>query len=290
LNFAFAAVSLAACKGKSDARQPEVEPAKAQARQSLEELKSLVADSQKALAGVQARLKALPEDMPDLGSIRSKVLAVEEVLGVDAARVKWLSGKLDAALASGNLEQLKEVGTAMRDSLAANQGKALLELNHQLVRFERRVFTHRLANGHVVKAANGGAEQHLIEFMEEGGNKIDKTTWFVLDRVSFDGSSAKPNLAESKGQLDNLVELLKAYPQAKLKVGVFTDDTGPAAVSKKLSAERAEAVKKELVSSGISAARLRAEGYGPLHPLCPANDTAECKLRNRRIAIQITAK
>ena len=36
--------------------------------------------------------------------------------------------------------------------------------------------------------------------------------------------------------------------------------------------------------------RLAAEGYGPEHPPCPANDTDECKAQNRRIALRVAAK
>ena len=44
------------------------------------------------------------------------------------------------------------------------------------------------------------------------------------------------------------------------------------------------------ITLGVAAPRLQAEGYGPLQPVCPANDTLECKLKNRRIAAQVTAK
>lgn len=41
---------------------------------------------------------------------------------------------------------------------------------------------------------------------------------------------------------------------------------------------------------GVAKNRLESEGYRPEHLECPANDTEECKAKNRRIAIRVTAK
>ena len=87
-----------------------------------------------------------------------------------------------------------------------------------------------------------------------------------------------------------MAAILKAYPQMTLEIGGFTDNAGPAAASKKLSAERAETVKAMLVNLDVAAGRLAAAGYGPAQPVCAANDTEECKARNRRIAVRVTAK
>ena len=118
---------------------------------------------------------------------------------------------------------------------------------------------------------------------------IDKTTWFTLDRLFFEtGSSTfKP---ESQDQLDRIAAIMKAYPSVTLKLGGYTDNTGSYDLNMALSSERAEAAKAQLINRGIAANRLEAEGYGPEHPVCPANDTPECRARNRRIDVRVTAK
>lgn len=58
----------------------------------------------------------------------------------------------------------------------------------------------------------------------------------------------------------------------------------------KLSQQRAETVVNALVGMGTDKSRLSPEGYGSQHPVCPANDTEECKAKNRRIAVRVTAK
>ena len=45
-----------------------------------------------------------------------------------------------------------------------------------------------------------------------------------------------------------------------------------------------------LVAAGVEKGRLEAEGYGQEHPVCPANDTEECKAQNRRIDVNVQAR
>ena len=296
LAVALAGLALPACNAKKDATKEtgkvELEQAKTLAKQSWGDFKTRVARLQQDLSGVRARFEALPEDMPGHSEFRSKLFAVEEVLGVENGRVKWLSEKLDAASASGSKEQLKEISDLIRDTMKGNLGMVVVELDHQVMRFERMVFRRRLPlpTNYEIKAARDGLEQRLVDFIEDGTKKVDKTTWFTFDRLSFLIGDAKPDLNESKSQLENVVAILKSYPQVKLAIGIFTDKAAPPAASKKLSAARAKAIKDALITLGAEASRLRAEDYGTRYPVCPANDTPDCQASNRRVAAQVTAK
>jgi hypothetical protein len=297
LSVAFAAISLPACKKKDAGQQ-------AAARRSLEEFKAQVARAQKATAEVRARFNALPEDLPGLEPVRSKLFAVEEVMGVESGRGQWLAGELDAALASGNEEQIKKVSDTIRDRVDGSKtlGKPVVELAHELLPFERTaaqiralidaglIFIHVLPTGYEVKGANDGVEELLLDAIDGKKKNVAKDAWLVFDRLSFPGGGMLLDLDQSGGQLENVAAILKAYPQVKLEIGGFTDNTGPAAANKKMSAARADAVKAVLVNAGIPAARLAATGYGPAQPVCAANDTEACKARNRRIAARVTAK
>ncbi len=85
-----------------------------------------------------------------------------------------------------------------------------------------------------------------------------------------------------------MVEILRAYPTVKLKIGGFMD-AGPAARTQSVSTNRAEAVRTALIQMGVKPDRLEAQGYGSQHPVCPKNDTEFCRAQNRRIAVQVTA-
>ena len=96
-------------------------------------------------------------------------------------------------------------------------------------------------------------------------------------------------MAKSNEQLVNLSEILAAFPNAKLKIGGYTDNTGDEAANMKLSADRANAVRNALMLMGMDGARLEAEGYGSQHPVAD-NATDEGRAKNRRIAVRVTAK
>jgi outer membrane protein OmpA-like peptidoglycan-associated protein len=64
-----------------------------------------------------------------------------------------------------------------------------------------------------------------------------------------------------------------------------TDSVGTVEANQKLSEARAAAVAKALVANyGISAARLKGYGVGPLAPLA-SNDSEEGRAKNRRVEL-----
>jgi K(+)-stimulated pyrophosphate-energized sodium pump len=73
-------------------------------------------------------------------------------------------------------------------------------------------------------------------------------------------------------------------------VGGYTANQGKPDANKKLSDARAKAVVAQLKTMGIEAKRLDPEGYGQEHPVCAANDTDECRAKNRRISVRVKAK
>lgn len=144
-------------------------------------------------------------------------------------------------------------------------------------------------NGVKLNIASTGnpVESSLLEFIKSD-KQVDKETWFDFDRLLFETGSAdlKP---QSKEQLENVAEILKAYPAVAIKLGGYTDNTGDAAANLKLSSERAQSVKKSLADLGVDNVRLESEGYGEEHPVA-SNDAEEGRAQNRRISIRVTKK
>ena len=145
-----------------------------------------------------------------------------------------------------------------------------------------------LSTGFELKGGANGIESGLVGFIEST-NPVDKTTWFNFDRLTFTSGSADLDMEKSRDQLTNIAEILKAFPNVKLKVGGYTDNTGSEQANITLSQKRADAVRAALVAMSVEAGRIEAEGYGPQHPVAD-NATEEGRAQNRRIAVRVTAK
>jgi OmpA-OmpF porin, OOP family len=89
---------------------------------------------------------------------------------------------------------------------------------------------------------------------------------------------------DSDAELSAVAQTLKDNPDWKVRVEGFTDIVGNADANLKLSQERADAVMNRLVSLGVDAGRLSAEGFGAARPVA-SNSTAAGRQKNRRVQL-----
>lgn len=89
--------------------------------------------------------------------------------------------------------------------------------------------------------------------------------------------------------LDQLVELMRKYPDFELWIRVHTDDTGSAERNQKRSEQRAKACYEYFISRGIGPRRLRYEGLGNSTPIADHKTTAGRNL-NRRIEFLLSPR
>ena len=103
--------------------------------------------------------------------------------------------------------------------------------------------------------------------------------------VTFDVNSftLKP---EFRGTLDKIADNLKQYPNSLIDVYGHTDSTGSDAYNQTLSMNRASTVANYLATRGVSAARIRSQGFGKTMPIAD-NTTEEGRAKNRRVEIKI---
>jgi outer membrane protein OmpA-like peptidoglycan-associated protein len=86
--------------------------------------------------------------------------------------------------------------------------------------------------------------------------------------------------------VENLAQLMRREPEPGIIVEGFTDSTGPAELNRRLSEQRAQAVRDALVARGVAAQRIQARGYGPAYPVA-SNDTPVGRQLNRRVQVVI---
>ncbi len=104
-------------------------------------------------------------------------------------------------------------------------------------------------------------------------------------RFNFNKSSLT---SQAKTNLEKLEKVFETYPDTNIKIYGYTDSVGDDAYNMNLSEQRAEAVKKHLVTKGLIASRIITVGLGEATPI-ESNDTDAGRAKNRRVEFAITA-
>lgn len=136
--------------------------------------------------------------------------------------------------------------------------------------------------------------ENINEYLDEDGCpdvkpqsvKITREKIEITEKILFQTarSTIKP---VSYGILDSVAQVMKDYPNIKVRVEGHTDSDGSDSYNLKLSQSRAAAVHEYLVAKGISGSRLTSEGYGEARPI-DTNRTSSGKANNRRVEFHIT--
>ncbi len=91
---------------------------------------------------------------------------------------------------------------------------------------------------------------------------------------------------KSYRELDEVVKMMQNDSTMKIRVEGHTDNQGDSELNKKLSLDRAIAVKNYLTEHGIDSLRITCEGFGDTRPIV-SNDNASDRQKNRRVEIRI---
>ena len=115
----------------------------------------------------------------------------------------------------------------------------------------------------------------------------DRGLVLTLGDVLFETGSS--TLSPGAGRnLDRLVQFLTDHPGRMVQIDGFTDSVGTDAFNQDLSQHRADAVRYQLVSRGISSARIGTQGYGKSYPVA-SNSESNGRQLNRRVEVVIGA-
>ncbi len=107
----------------------------------------------------------------------------------------------------------------------------------------------------------------------------------IMEGINFDTDKATIK-SSSQPRLDNAVDVMKRYPDLRVRITGHTDAQGAYPHNVDLSRRRAEAVRTSMVEGGIEPGRIETRGVGPDEPI-DTNETAEGRARNRRIEFTI---
>ena len=148
---------------------------------------------------------------------------------------------------------------------------------------------------HVVQAFMTGFEPNSVSVGAQGKGKLSKTIALrpiemiivddkvVLNPILFDYNkwNIKPKAAF---ELDKLIEIMKKYPNMKIKVEAHTDNRGKDDYNRELSEKRAQSTVQYVISQGIDASRISGQGFGEDKPVvaCGTNCSDADHQKNRR--------
>jgi OmpA-OmpF porin, OOP family len=141
-----------------------------------------------------------------------------------------------------------------------------------------------LPGGMKVSVPEGSLNYSLHQWLA-GTSDTTVPKRFVFNYLNFETGSTKLT-PDSVPTVDSLVMILKAYPTVAVRLEGHTDNTGDAAANKKLSLDRAVAVKEIMITGGIADARIGTDGYGQEKPVA-SNETEEGRAKNRRTELVV---
>lgn len=203
----------------------------------------------------------------------------------------WKTGTL--AFAGNAITAASGLPQAAMDQLKALfSGWTMSGVNTETSATENRTLTEvSLPNGTKLQAYPGGIEDQLVKFIESAEYKNGtadtlKDKWFNFDDLNFKYNSSELETS-SKRQLDNIVAVLKAFPDVKIKIGAYSDKKGDDAYNKKLSDDRAKSVKSTLEKAGVGAQVPEAEGYGEERATVAETASDEERKADRKTSVRL---
>lgn len=183
-----------------------------------------------------------------------------------------------------------------------NKDSVILDLGNWNVSLERQLDLHFVPSD-PMKIRKTSTLISYLEYQESGGirektpelqlripTRVEESLFnIVLKGANFRTGSA--NLpVEAIPELKKLGEFLSWQEKIHILVEGFTDSIGSESMNRELSARRAEAVKRYLVSHyAIAEERIKTVGYGEDYPVAD-NGSAEGRARNRRVEIIIESE
>jgi len=184
----------------------------------------------------------------------------------ETARQKWFAPLLLlAAVALGTLVWLSWPTASVREA-------------------SRRVSQLQLPGGVTISAPEGSFNFSVAKWLASS-NDTNVPKRFVFNDLRFETNSTQLT-ADSVPTVKTLTAVLKAYPAVTVALEGYTDSTGDPSANKKLSLDRAGAVKDIMVKDGIAESRVTAEGRGDENPVA-SNDTEQGRAMNRRLELVV---
>ena len=129
--------------------------------------------------------------------------------------------------------------------------------------------------------------QRLQQQVRELEARPTQRGWVITlgSDLLFDSGRAKLKPGGQRA-IENVARIMRKEPERNIVIEGFTDDRGAKEVNRKLSEQRAQAVRAALVAQGVAPGRIAARGLGESYPVA-SNASPAGRQLNRRVEILI---
>lgn len=278
INIAGILVLLVAASGCASTLSPELASARAAyARAANGPTASInAADLHTAKTNLDTAEKSFESD-GDSQKTRDLAYTAERTVETAESRARTMQSV--KAKADG-LAQTQATQSAQVQSTSAQLGQANQKLASQGQQLANETQRRQDAEKRAAQAAADLAKFATVK-QEPRGMVI------TLSGSVLFGSARWDLLPQAQAKLTEVATALtKEDPDSKMVVEGHTDSQGTAASNQELSQKRAESVRTFLVSRGIAADRITAQGFGPTRSIAD-NKSPEGRANNRRVEIVV---
>lgn len=199
--------------------------------------------------------------------------------GTDAVGAVEAAGATVAGAAAAAGDALEDGAEAVGDAVSNATDKV------------KEAFT--FGDGISINAFKGGIEDQMIKYLNSGDyadadDEDLKSKWYDFDNIQFVFGKTDELEEGSEVQLENISEILKAFPESKIKIGAYTDKKGSDAVNKDISQKRADYIKQRLSELGVGEQITGAEGYGSEFATVPEDASDEERAADRKMSLRFS--
>jgi outer membrane protein OmpA-like peptidoglycan-associated protein len=210
-------------------------------------------------------------------------IAQPAYMATQNARLAQLRGAAkadDARVAAGQAER-DSIVLAARNNQVDSANRAANAANRAKDEANRASDDAKIARDQATE--NAARLQAEVDALK--AKPTDRGLVLTLGDVLFETGSA--TLSSGAGRnMDRLVQFLTDHPERLVQIDGFTDSVGTDSFNQDLSQHRADAVRYQLVSRGISSTRIATQGYGKAYPVASNSESSGRQL-NRRVEVVI---
>lgn len=218
------------------------------------------------------------EQAAELRVTISRMQAEQARMEAEQARLLSSAQAEDAARARDEAESAREAQLSASERAKLAQQEAETARKLAAARAQEAELARREAE---LASQQAESLRRRLEHMQL--RETDRGVVVTLGDVLF--ASGESELKDAAAQnVTDVVDLLAAEPDKRIRIEGHTDSSGDAGFNLQLSEQRAQAVRNALVNAGVAPDRITVVGLGEDFPIA-SNDTAEGRSQNRRVDV-----